>query len=574
MSKKASLSREEVKFFENLFQKNFSSLLSEFKSEMNKNTSSLTSVIQKETNNVCQEFQKSLEKLKAKTVLHPNKNQSSPNNELTNAQRFEYFQHMKRRPVLHKVISIMRYTISTKSGVITCWPFELRDGQCVFVTSIEILKFVSKHLFKNNLKPTEIDEIISILDECQIETYLFEDQEIERVRKFFPLEPIKKPNKSDKNTKWFGIRVEILKELFFHAKSDCMKKMVEMKEWQQNDLLSKKSTVSFPDWGLTRTSRSKIYPTTSEKMIKGKIQWGIPMTQDFFTTDFYKAIAKLKIRPFAKPTVPVHIGCGWTVLSNEPVTDKTYGNNFNIAPVKKKVDKPNKRKRKQKQENNNIKKKRKTVSESSKGDEQNEPDEQDEQDEQDVNESEEHLNEKHTVSLKKTHIDDGDDGNGGDDDDDAYQSTENRDERNKKDERETEDVDVDIETPYCNSVFSFHPNLLLPDLITMTPSICEPLPCTSEIALQPPPSPSPQQTVTQPLNSSSLSGTTHKISLKQKEALLKLRAQRMANKCDDNEEKEKGEEEENTESMKDTQVSKNNLSEETNTKNSQEIDLE
>lgn len=267
-------------------------------------------------------LKKELEGLNVKQILHK---------QTKDIPVVEYYQKIRDKPLIQKVLCMLRYVISTKNGIITCWPFKLRNNECVFVTNIQILTFVAKHLFKNDLKANDFKMLIPTLDMCQIETYLFEEREINSIRTMFPVE-VKVP-KGDKNVNWFGIRAEVLKVLFRQINPDCLRNIDTYKEWQQVGLKTKKDISTFPKWELTKRSRSNIYPTKSTTPVPGKIQWGVPMTMNFFTPYVYESFQKLGVHNPLRLRDKVHIGCGLVLLAREPVVDRVYPV-FNVAPDK------------------------------------------------------------------------------------------------------------------------------------------------------------------------------------------------------------------------------------------------
>jgi hypothetical protein len=169
------------------------------------------------------------------------------------------------------------------------------------------------------------------LVQCQIETYTFEERDMDLVRTVFPVEPCKKNKTDDKKYKWFGIRAEILKELFtaLQDQGDIMtasKFAPLIKECAKRGRdLGKTQTpfTSLKPWPLTPGSRSQVYPTKSTSMIPGKVQWGVPMPLNFFTADVFHAVHVLGIQPTVTGTHQ-HIGPGWTILFHTPVAQHAY----------------------------------------------------------------------------------------------------------------------------------------------------------------------------------------------------------------------------------------------------------
>ena len=243
-----------------------------------------------------------------------------------------YYQRVIHNPLLHKILFIIRYVISTKDGVVVTWPFKVKDNQYVFVTNIALLKFAAKTLFPKDLGQKDVDDVIVELNRCQIETYVFEDEDMHVLRTLFPLESNKKQSAWDKKNKWFGIRAELLRDLFATLHEDYMKRSTftkRLKTWMSKGQATGRSTTEFPDWKLTKRSRSQIYPTKSDALIPHKIQWGVEVPLEFLSEDVYKAIKLLEIQQ----SVPrfVHIGCGWVGLTHEPITRLKYNRFYPAA---------------------------------------------------------------------------------------------------------------------------------------------------------------------------------------------------------------------------------------------------
>jgi hypothetical protein len=300
-------------------------------SESKKVTDTMTQVIQQEskknveelTNVIRLEFSTFHKTIEGKQII--NEGVKLPIN--------NYFQMIKYNPLLKKVLFIMHFVISTKDGVMMCWPFKMKTGEYVFVSNVYLLKFAIKHFFPKDIKQNEVDNLIPNLRDAQIETYLFDDEEMEHLRNFFPVEmcPPKKVD-VDRQMNWFGFRAEILKELFgaisfVSALLSNSKYTALFKEWKKIGFETGKMQTEFPEWGLTPKSRSYIYPTKSKDTVVGKIKWGTPFLPEYFNEDTYEAIRRLGIQEISfedEKTQEIlkdkcHIGCGWVVLLNEPI---------------------------------------------------------------------------------------------------------------------------------------------------------------------------------------------------------------------------------------------------------------
>jgi hypothetical protein len=265
-----------------------------------------------------------------------------------------YYQRVIHNPLVHKILFIMKYVVSTQDGVVVTWPFKLKEQQYIFVTNTHLLKFAAKNMFPRDLNQKDVDDIITELSRCQIETYIFEDQDMDILRTFFSIEPQKKSSAMDKKYKWFGIRAEILKDLFVTLHEDYMKKSQftsMLKTWTTQGKAQGHVQTQFPDWGLTARSRSQIYPTKSKSAVRNKVQWGISVPQEFVTEDVYEAIGKLQIQRNLPKSG--HIGCGWIVLSNKPITHRTY-TTFNVAPENKPIKPKQPRRKKARVEKNPL----------------------------------------------------------------------------------------------------------------------------------------------------------------------------------------------------------------------------
>jgi hypothetical protein len=245
---------------------------------------------------------------------------------------------IKHYPILKQVLFIMKFVISTKDGVLTCWPIKLQDeDQYVFVVNVYLLKFIAKHLFTRDIALRDIDNVISFFVEAGIETYLFtNDQNIEPARKVFPVEPIVRDKDGDKKQKWFGFRPEILSDLFkmlgladnIHLqKSKFTEKITNEATLQKHTGKNDNNLFSDLNKFLKEGSRSHVYPTKSKQPIKGKIHWGVSVGSEFFTDAIYYAIMQLRDPKQPKPSSSfekVHIGPGWIMLKNEPILDSSY----------------------------------------------------------------------------------------------------------------------------------------------------------------------------------------------------------------------------------------------------------
>lgn len=254
----------------------------------------------------------------------------------------DYGDHIKYNSTLQKVLFIMRYVISTKDGVFVTFPCICDNGEHVFVTNVHLLRFVAKHMFPKDISQDEIGNVIHMLADCQVETYVFDNEEMESIRSFFPIEIPKKKLNEDKQSQWFGIRPEILKELFGAVNSNYLSKSkytLQLKEWRRRSKQDGKSYTEFPTWTITKRSRSQVYPSKSINLVNGKVQWGCSMHVEFFQRDVYAAISKLDYQDkglFQKITQTnqkFHVGPGWIILTSEPVTDRRYSK-LKVAPDK------------------------------------------------------------------------------------------------------------------------------------------------------------------------------------------------------------------------------------------------
>jgi len=286
------------------------------------------------------------------------------------------YQRMKHNPLLHQVIFIMNHIISTKDGVVVTWPFKMKDNKYVFVTSIALLSFVIKKMFSKVLNVNSLKHLFIGLADAHIETYLFEEKEIDAVRGIFPVEPCRtKPsNNKDRKEKWFGIRAEIFQDMISAVHKDYIKNSIYcplVQEWKKIGRDTGKNVAKFPDWSLFNNSISGIYPTKSTDMISGKMQWGTPIPKEFLTEDVYTAISKINFRAFTPQQIndfvqnKRHIGCGWIVLSQEPIMNEYY-HTFTKAPSKpgskpRQPRKQNPPKRKSSQDETSAPKRRKTT---------------------------------------------------------------------------------------------------------------------------------------------------------------------------------------------------------------------
>jgi len=261
-------------------------------------------------------------------------------NEGVQLKRDDYYKHVMQNTVLRKVLYMMKYVVSTPDGVFVTWPFKLKEDRYIFVTNVHVLKFVARHLFPKDVSVAELDNVVSELIQSQIETYTFEEQDMDTVRTVFPVEPCKKNKMDDKKYKWFGIRAEILKELFtaLQDQGDVMvssKFAPLLKEWTRQGRDTGMVKTTFKPWTMTPGSRSQVYPTKSAAMIPGKVQWGINMPLEFLTEDVYKAVQIVGTQKLLGQHQ--HIGCGWSILYQQPISHPSY-DNFHRA--EKKTTKP------------------------------------------------------------------------------------------------------------------------------------------------------------------------------------------------------------------------------------------
>jgi hypothetical protein len=278
-------------------------------------------------------------------------------NEGIQLKQDDYYRRIMQNTTVRKVIYMMKYVVSSRDGVFVSWPFKLKDDKYIFVTSVNLLKFVARHLFPKDVSQAEIDNIVSELIKCQIETYTFEEKEINAVRDVFPVEPVKKNKVEDKKYKWFGIRAEVLKNLFvaLQDQGDVMpssKIAPKLKEWTQQGRDLGEIETEFKPWGLTPGSRSQVYPTKSKCMIQGKVQWGVEMPSEFFTEDVYKAVQIVGTQKQLGSNQ--HIGCGWSVLFNQPLKSEEYDQFHCAVKPPAKQSKGTKRKRKDEESNEVI----------------------------------------------------------------------------------------------------------------------------------------------------------------------------------------------------------------------------
>lgn len=270
----------------------------------------------------------------------------------------DIYKKVMQNTTIRKVIYMMKYVISTKDGVFVTWPFKTQNDQFIFVTNVHLLKFVAKMLFPKDLSQSDLDNIVFELAQCQIETHVFDDSELEDVRTVFPVEPCKKGKVEDKKYKWFGLRSDVLKNLFvaLQDQGDVMiqtKTSIPFKEWMKAGRDTGSVQTKFKPWKLSPGSRTQVYPTKSPSMILGKVQWGVEIPLPFFTDDVYKAIQT--ITPSSVVPDHCHIGPGWCVLYNDPIQVEDYDQFYKpTSNPKKSTSSSRKRKRSDNQSENQI----------------------------------------------------------------------------------------------------------------------------------------------------------------------------------------------------------------------------
>jgi hypothetical protein len=258
----------------------------------------------------------------------------------------DIYKKVMQNTTIRKVIYMMKYVISTKDGVFVTWPFRTQNDQFIFVTNVNLLKFVAKMLFPKDLSQSDLDNIVFELTQCQIETHVFEDGELEEIRTLFPVEPCKKGKLEDKKYKWFGLRADVLKSLFvaLQDQGDVMlktKTSIPFKEWMKVGRDTGSIETKFNPWKLTPGSRTQVYPTKSKSMIQGKVQWGVEIPLLFFTDDVYKAIQL--VTPSSVVPDHCHIGPGWCILYNDPIQTEEYEQFNKPLPSAKKASRKRKR---------------------------------------------------------------------------------------------------------------------------------------------------------------------------------------------------------------------------------------
>ena len=261
-------------------------------------------------------------------------------NEGVQLKRDDCYKRVMQNTVIRKVLYMMKYVVSTPDGVFVTWPFKLKEDRYIFVTNVNVLKFVARHLFPKDVSIAELDNIVSELIQSNIEIYTFEEQDMDVVRTVFPVEPCKKNKVDDKKYKWFGIRAEVLKDLFtaLQDQGDVMvasKFAPLLKEWMRQGRDTGMIKTTFKQWTMTPGSRSQMYPTKSAVMIPGKVQWGVNMPLEFFTEDVYKAVQIVGTQK--RLGQDQHIGCGWSILYQQPVSVPSY-DKFHRS--EKKITKP------------------------------------------------------------------------------------------------------------------------------------------------------------------------------------------------------------------------------------------
>ena len=238
---------------------------------------------------------------------------------------------MRCNPILQKVMFLLKYAIDTKHGVMVMWPFLIR-GEAVFVANVYLLKYVARQLFPSDILQKELDDVIPNLLRCQIEMYLFEEDEIQPIRHFFPVEACRPAKEEEeRKSKWFGLSAKILGYLFPHVNGNLVAKKSEyrsrFRDWEKKSMETGRSYGQYPQWPLTRTSRSQVYPTKTQQVLTGKVRWGIPLLFPYFRPNVYESVqaltgVSLDLNDLRRQRC--HIGPGWILLTRETVREVYY----------------------------------------------------------------------------------------------------------------------------------------------------------------------------------------------------------------------------------------------------------
>jgi hypothetical protein len=216
---------------------------------------------------------------------------------------------------IRKILFIMKYVINTKKGVISMWPFKVRD-QYVFVTNSDIIKYIATTLFKKDFtgESAKFACIVDQLFKAKIEVYTFQDFGScleNQALAIFPLQPLK----TKTPRKWFGINALHLANLFVSITGDQLPKTKisrKLMDWAITCRDEIRDDSQFPKW--TSSSRPKIYSVDALRRTPNRIQWGVEMPVTLFSSECYEAITQLNNSVQRLSEDVFHIGTGWHLL--------------------------------------------------------------------------------------------------------------------------------------------------------------------------------------------------------------------------------------------------------------------
>ena len=277
-------------------------------------------------------------------------------NEGIRIEKSEMRQILVENQFIRKVLFIMKYVINTKKGVISMWPFKVRD-QFVFVTNSDIIKYIASTLFKKDFvgESKKFADVVDQLFKAKIEVYTFQDfgSGVEnQALAIFPLQPLK----TKTPRKWFGINALHLAHLFVSISGDEMPKTSisrKLIDWAITCRDEIRDDSEFQKWA--PSSRPKMYSADVAYRTANRIQWGAEMPVTLFSSECYDAINQLNNNVERLSEDVYHIGPGWYLLGINGLEDYS---NINSTVEKEKAKPSRSRKRSQPQPGGEQKQKR------------------------------------------------------------------------------------------------------------------------------------------------------------------------------------------------------------------------